>query len=128
MPLVKRIPVAVEIDCRTLTNRVMTSFTLVGNSDDSRGLADAPRTGAANDDGQLEHGSLSFQERWTQAARASDWGVAAGQRALEVPPAGQPLIVVLGVAGQKRCLRLLLQVVCRAFSRAWANTGNSSAI
>jgi transposase len=39
MAPVTRPPMALKIDCRTLTNRVTTSFTLVGNSADSRRLA-----------------------------------------------------------------------------------------
>jgi hypothetical protein len=34
MSLVTRTPLALEIDCRALTNRVNTSFTLVGNEAD----------------------------------------------------------------------------------------------
>jgi hypothetical protein len=39
MPLEKLAPMALEIDRRDLPNRVKTSFTLVGNSANSRRLA-----------------------------------------------------------------------------------------
>jgi hypothetical protein len=45
MAPVTRPPMALKIDCRTLTNRVTTSFMLVGNSADSRRLAQCRDTG-----------------------------------------------------------------------------------
>ena len=39
VPLMTHTAIALKIDCRHLPNRVRTSFTLVGNSADSRRLA-----------------------------------------------------------------------------------------